>query len=501
MNIDRRRLIALGAGGAVLLGTPGISYASSRPQLTHGVQSGDVSDNGAVIWTRADRHSRMVVEVSTRDDFKRARTLRGPRLAEENDFAGKITVRGLEPGRRFHYRVRAEGDRESEPITGSFTTASRAPRDVRFQWSGDLAGQGWGINPDIGGYRIFATMAESEPDFFLCSGDFHYADGPLSETVALPDGSTWRNTLTDAKRKVAETLQEYRGQYQYNLLDEHLRAYLAHVPMVNQWDDHEVVNNWYPGEILDLPQYTEKNVDVLAARARKAFGEYTPSRVDIDGDGRIYRKLSYGPLMDLFVLDMRTYKDANGANTGEGGSILGSRQLSWLKRELKQSKATWKIIAADLPIGLVVPDGSAAQEGIAQGDDGAPLGREAEIAELLSFAKRKGVRNLVFLTADVHYTAAHHYSPDRAAFQDFDPFWEFVSGPLNAGGFGPNRLEGTFGPEAVFVSAPPAANTSPAEGHQYFGEVVIDAETEVCEVALRDLDGNTLFTQAIEPVA
>ncbi len=83
----------------------------------------------------------------------------------------------------------------------------------------------------------------------------------------------------------------------------------------------------------------------------------------------------------------------------------------------------------------------------------------------------------MWLTADVHYTAAHHYSPDRASFTDFDEFWEFVSGPLNAGAFGPNELDGTFGPEAVFVHAPPAANTSPMDGYQHFGELFIDGAT------------------------
>jgi alkaline phosphatase D len=442
----------------------------------------------------------MVVDISHRPDFKHARRIRGPQLAAPFDFTGKIRVDGLTPGSTVHYRVRAENDTASEPLTGSFTTAPDTPADIRFQWSGDLAGQGWGINPDFGGYRIFDTMAESNPDFFICSGDFNYADNPISETVALPGGGTWRNLVTEEKSKVAETLDEFRGQYKYNLLDGPMRDYLAAVPMVNQWDDHEVVNNWYPGEILDLPQYTEKNVDVLVARARQAFGEYTPSRVDIDGEGRIYRKIAYGPLLDVFILDMRTYKNRNDADhLAKRGSILGATQTAWLKRELRKSTATWKVIANDLPLGLIVPDGDGI-EGVAQGDPGAPKGRETEIADLLSYCRRKGIANIVWLTGDVHYTAAHHYSPDRAAFQDFDPFWEFVSGPLNAGAFGPNRLDATFGPEAVFVAAPPAANTPPSGGHQYFGEVFIDGETEVMEVALRDIDGATLFTQAIEPV-
>ena len=68
--------------------------------------------------------------------------------------------------------------------------------------------------------------------------------------------------------------------------------------------------------------------------------------------------------------------------------------------------------------------------------------------------KNADVKNTVWLTADVHYTAAHHYSPERAVFKDFTPFWEFVSGPIHAGTFGPGELDNTFGPRLEFVKAP-----------------------------------------------
>ena len=65
------------------------------------------------------------------------------------------------------------------------------------------------------------------------------------------------------------------------------------------------------------------------------------------------------------------------------------------------------------------------------------------------------------MTADVHYCAANHYDPARAAFTDFDPFWEFVAGPIAAGTFGPNELDGTFGPETVFSKVADYPNQSP----------------------------------------
>lgn len=107
--------------------------------------------------------------------------------------------------------------------------------------------------------------------------------------------------------------------------------------------------------------------------------------------------------------------------------------------------------------------------------------------------------DLFVLDMDVHYTAAHHSSPDRAAYQDFDPFWEFVSGPLNAGAFGPNALDTTFGPRAEFVAAPPRANTSPAEGFQFFGEVEIDGDTAALTVTRHDVEGGALFTKTLLP--
>ena len=90
------------------------------------------------------------------------------------------------------------------------------------------------------------------------------------------------------------------------------------------------------------------------------------------------------------------------------------------------------------------------QEALAQGDDGPPRGREHELADILSFIKRERIRNTVWITADVHFTAAHYFDPNKAAFQDFEPFWEFVSGPLNAGTGRTGPIDGTFGPQIVF---------------------------------------------------
>ncbi|SCD73631.1 alkaline phosphatase D [Streptomyces sp. BvitLS-983] len=348
-------------------------------------------------------------------------------------------------------------------------------------------------------------MAALDPDFFLCSGDTIYADNPIEPRVTLADGRIWRNITTEEKAKVAETLDEFRGNFRYNLLDAPLRRFNARVPWIVQWDDHEVHNNWYPGQLLDDDRYTEKRADVLAARALRAFGEYFPVSTlparTADRAGRVYRVLRHGPLLDVFVLDMRSHRRPNspGREADDTVGILGAEQLAWLKRELSRSRAVWKVIASDMPLGLVVLDADKHVEAVAQGDPGAPLGRELQIAELLRHIKDRRITGTLWLTADVHYTSAQHYRPERAAFRDFAPFWEFVTGPLAAGGFPAVGLDATFGPDQVFVQAPDRANVSPAESPQYFGEVGIDAGSGELTVQLHAEGGRTLFRKTLQP--
>jgi alkaline phosphatase D len=399
----------------------------------------------------------------------------------------------------------------SEPVTGSFVTPSDHPGDLRFVWGGDTVGQGWGISPSHGGMTIYRTMMDQQPAFFVHSGDTIYADGPLPAQQKAPDGSVWRNVVTEEKSKVAESLDEFRGNYRYNLLDEHLRAFNHQVPQVWQWDDHEVTNNWSDSKDLSANVlYREKNVALLTARATRAFLEYAPMRLHGDAErDRVYRRLSHGPMLDLLMIDMRSYRGPNSSNLqtnyDRDAHILGPVQLAWIKRNLKSSTATWKVICADMPIGLQVgdgrnPNGDALWEAVANGAPGRPLGRELEIANLLAFIREEGIRNIVWLTADVHYCAAHHYSPDRAAFKNFDPFWEFVAGPLHAGAFGPNNPDPTFGLDVVFQKAPDTQNQPPSDENQFFGQVDIEGQSGVMTVRLRDRSATTVYSQTLYPV-
>ena len=105
-------------------------------------------------------------------------------------------------------------------------------------------------------------------------------------------------------------------------MDKNVRALNAEVPVFTQWDDHEVTNNWWPGEPINRAEhlrkkYVDKNMMQLAARASRAFHEFVPMRESIVEPGRVYRKIAYGPLLDVFMLDMRSYRGPNGEGNDE----------------------------------------------------------------------------------------------------------------------------------------------------------------------------------------
>jgi alkaline phosphatase D len=502
-----------GSSRSARRGSATLGSSSDRPQIAHGIQIGDACGERAIVWSRADRDARLIVEWDTSDTFANARTVRGPYALATSDYTARVDLTGLPAGEPIFLRVRFQGlnnDRAfSEPCSGHFRAAPWKRGRLRFVWGGDTAGQGFGINPDFGGMRIYETMRLREPDFFLHSGDTIYADAPIEAEKMVEDGKLWRNLVTEEKSKVAETLAEFRGAYRYNLRDENVRRFNAEVPQIWQWDDHEVVNNWSDSKDLTAHgAYTEKGVPLLVARASRAFLEYAPLRpAGADESERVYRHIPHGPLLDMFVIDMRSYRGPNTYNRqpepGPDTAFLGGTQLAWLQDGLLNSRATWKVIAADMPLGLLVDDGKDREgrrrfEGVANGE-GAALGRELEFARLLKFIKDKTIRNVVWLTADVHYTAAHYYDPAKAKFTDFDGFWEFVAGPLNAGSFGPAVADDTFGMQVVFQKYPPEQNSSPLAGYQFFGQVEI-GEDRAMTVALIDIDGTTVFEKTLSPV-
>lgn len=518
-SIPRRAFQTMAAQAAVMA-TQWSRFAhatwSDAPTMEFGSMVGEVTSDTAVLWNRTDQPASLLIEWET---VSAASPLRGSavgRTESIQDGTCHTLLRGLPAGERIRYRIAARNasGAQSDWMTGSFTTSSNAHDDVFFAWSGDTAGQGFGINLEWGGMRIYDAIAQLQPQFFVHSGDMIYADNPIPAEIAIADGSLWKNVVTEAKSHAASTLQDFRGNYQYNLMDACMRRFHSAVPLYVQWDDHETTNNWYPQQVLrnrrDGAAYDAlETARELAGRAKQAFFEYTPIRPMPSGERRIYRKIARGPRLDLFVLDFRTHRGPNTENRqttlDDGSAILGAEQLQWLKQSLLESRATWKVLCCDMPIGVIIGDGMEGKplyEAVANGDSGAPSGRELEIAELLRWMHANDIRNTVWITADIHYAAAHHYHPKRAEKAGaFKPFWEFVAGPLHAGTFGPNELDGTFGPEVKFQWAPAKGTKlplAPSAGMQSFGTIRIDGRTGNLKAEFRGLDGQVLPSGTIE---
>lgn len=138
----------------------------------------------------------------------------------------------------------------------------------------------------------------------------------IESEVKLPDGTMWTNIVTEGKSHVAQTLDDYRAAFAYNQLDKNKRRFAAEVPFLVQWDDHEVRNNWYPGEQIGEAEkrYQTRSINLLEARAKQAMFEYNPYRINQLDPEQVYRGFQFGPLLDVFMLDERSYRGANSPN-------------------------------------------------------------------------------------------------------------------------------------------------------------------------------------------
>eukprot|EP01035_Chromulina_nebulosa_P002557 gene2557-3462_t len=154
--ISRRRFLSTTAAtGVGVLAMPYLSRAADRPVIGHGVQSGDVGVDSGMVWSRADRASQMMVEVSTTESFKNLRALPPVNALPESDFTAKLLLEGLPPGQDIFYRISfhdiADSNLSGDTQVGHFKTAPAVRQSISFVWSGDTVGQGWGIDVARGG--------------------------------------------------------------------------------------------------------------------------------------------------------------------------------------------------------------------------------------------------------------------------------------------------------------------------------------------------------------
>jgi len=491
--------------------TAWVSAEAQRPLALWGVMSGEVQPGRAVIWSKADRPSTFKLTWSLDPDFKVTHRAQDVEATPDVDCTARVMLTELPAGRRIFYRAHFESllhpGARSAPLYGELSTP---PADlstpVRFGWSGDSFGQGYGINPQIGGVLLYDATRREGLDFFVHCGDRIYADQPLKSIKGAGGGRRWYNLLIPEVEQVAQELNDFRGYYRYTLMDEPTRRFYQVCPQYFTWDDHEVKNDWSPATKLTSSRYQVRDVKLLARRSRRAFYEYSPFPEGWLDTPRIFRQVSYGPALDMFILDGRSYRGSNQREShlsevlNGSSAMLGPTQLEWLKRSLSASKALWKLVVCPQPLALMIGSRDRGFDGFSSGSNGA-TGRELEIQSLLRHLYRDRVQGVVWLSADVHYAAAHHFHPERAQIGQFTPFWEFVAGPINAATLGPKRIDPTFGPVVDFKSVKDSLKRglSPLDQQQFYGMGEVDPITKQLNISLHKLTGELIYRRSLDP--
>ena len=421
-------------------------------RLTHGVAIGETSDTRAVVWARCEAPAILEVSVNGRAP-KRAP------VVSERDLTQRVPVDGLHPGAEHAYRVRCGA---GPTVSGRFRTAP-SPSEaaaVRFVFGGDVGGQN--VCRDAArGYPIFAPILDRAPDFFVALGDMVYADGECRADGALGNPQI-------AGPPPASDLESFRAHWRYNRADAGTQTLLASTTYYAVWDDHEVRNDFGPGDdaasAMPAPHLFEPG--------EAAYRDWAP----LEDAAPLHRRFRWGRHVELFVLDTRGHRDVNAApDTGrEPKSLLGAAQRAWLQAALADSTATWKFVVSSVPMSI--PTGEGARDGWA--DAGGSTGFERELVTILRAAAHDRVRGLVWTTTDVHFATGLRYRP----FADTPDFvvHEFVSGPLAAGLFPKESLDPTLRPVRLFFHGPLAGHAPRTldEALRWFNFGLVEVEAD-----------------------
>ncbi|HXG63071.1 MAG TPA: alkaline phosphatase D family protein [Planctomycetota bacterium] len=359
--------------------------AAGDPYVELGPMVGHTGSDEALLWVKASGPSRLAVRYGRRPDLADGRLTGGIPLGPDTDFAGHVRVTELEPATRYFYAVFLDGRAATAPPYPSFVTAPRPGMRGRFRFAfgscvgakGADAAACWGD-----------MAARTSFDLLLMLGDNHYAD---STDPALQRASYWDHRRPAGFREIA-----------------------ARTPTYGIWDDHDYGPNnsdgTAPGKEDSLRTFRE-------FWANPAYGQ--------EDDPGVYFSFSWGDA-DFFMLDSRTHRTPNRAPDDGTKTMLGARQKEWLKRGLAASRASLKFVAC----------GSEWQTHT-QPDGWSSFLRERD--EIFGFIRDRGIRGVIFLSGDRHFTAA---------YQIQGRFLEFTSGPLGSSNARPKEA-----PEMILCHA------------------------------------------------
>jgi alkaline phosphatase D len=417
MDLSRRSVLSAGLvlGATTLTGLSGqlqgarAARALLADPFRLGVASGDPSPGGIVLWTRlalhplasdglggmpnrhVDVHWQVATDPAMQHVVRHGTAVARPAYAH----AIHVVLGGLSPGREYWYRFRAEGhlSRIGRTRTTPATDAHPSALELVFASCAQFT---------HGYFTAYRKIAAEHPDLVLHLGDYIYEYGadrnyPITtvRTHAGPD---------------AHTLANYRQRYAQYKTDRDLQAAQAAAPWLVTFDDHEVEDGW--AGVYGKPFETQQLFMRRRAAAFRAYYENMPLRrtsVPSGPDIRMYRRVHWGDLATLHLLDTRQFRDDQACGSGyridcddadlPARTITGTAQENWLIDGFRSSTARWDLLGQQ--VFFAQRDGDERPDHVgAQMDtwDGYAASRRRVTKGWVD----AGVRNPVVLTGDIH---------------------------------------------------------------------------------------------------
>ncbi|MFI5718829.1 alkaline phosphatase D family protein [Nocardia sp. NPDC051750] len=433
-TLSRRVLLRAGATAAAsgVLAAP--VARAGVPVFGHGVASGDPLPDGVIIWTRVTVNPAAVPgsgaggpatvhwEVAADDRFATIVTAGETTADAQGDHTVKVDVRGLAPARDYYYRFAALGETSPVGRTRTAPDASAAPGRLRF---GVVSCSNW----EAGWFAAYRHLAARDDlDAVVHLGDYLYEGAAGSFDGRA--GSVRRHEPTHE----IVSLADYRIRHAQYKTDPDLRALHSQVPFICTWDDHESANNAWSGGAEEHDPATEGDWSARRAASVRAYLEWMPVRPDGTAAApRIYRRLRFGTLAELSMLDLRSYRDAQpdlGSRRADDPSrtLTGAPQMEWLTAGLVSSSARWQLVGNSVMIAPLAfppldPATTAAvtevlgipREGVAPNADQWD-GYTADRRRLLTALADRNLSNVVYLTGDIHSSWAADVPVEAAAY-------------------------------------------------------------------------------------
>ena len=448
-TLARRTVLAAGGAGSAAIAAgastlPAAQAARARHDVfAHGVASGDPLPRRVLIWTRvtptraatpgSGKGPRVGVrwEVATdrrfRDVVRRGRFV----TSSARDHTVKLDVTGLQPETTYYYRFIARGQHSPVGTTRTAPAKRATPAHLRFGVvSCSNLQAGW-----FSAYRLLAERDDLHAVLHL--GDYLYEYAPGRYGMGQDNVDVRSH---DPANEIV-SLEDYRRRHAQYKTDPDLQALHAKYAWIVTWDDHEVTNDQWK---KNAENHDDSEGDYLKRRARahRAYDEWMPVRMDGTaslGDGaRLYRRLRFGDLAEISMLDLRTYRSqqvetplVDSEINDPSRSITGNRQMEWLKDSLTRGNHApqWKVIGnpvmiapvtfADLPNELVDPVNDVT--GLLP-QDGSPYnvdqwdGYTADRREVFAHLDDHQVKDVVFVTGDIHSGWACDLPLDTSAY-------------------------------------------------------------------------------------